>query len=62
MNTIKINVIEWQENDDTYTIGFWDANLGAVRFWVPGLLLPLIIRTFGEPSELVGKTFEVTLP
>lgn len=75
-NTAKIRIADYEEGIDVFTItafGFTpedeaeDAEYARSApdfddFQVPGLLLPALIKEYGEPSELVGKVFTITLP
>lgn len=61
-----IEVEQYNENDDTFVCSTAEQvgqrNGDAILFTVPGIVLPALIREYGEPSELVGRTFEVSLP
>lgn len=73
---VKIRIASYEEGIDVFTLtafGFapGDEKIDAdyVRsapdfddFTVPGIVLPALIGECGEPSELVGKVFEVRLP
>ena len=75
-NTAKIRIHDYDEGIDVFTIvafGFTPEDEATDPeyarsapdfddFQVPGLLLPALIGEYGEPSDLVGKVFTVTLP
>lgn len=76
MQKVKITVSDYDEGIDVFTVrafGFTEEDEASDPeycksapdfddFTVPGILLPALIGEYGEPSELVGGTFEVQLP
>lgn len=61
-----IDVEQYNENDDTFVCSTSEvsgARDGAsILFVVPGVVLPVLIREYGSPDELVGRTFAVAVP
>ena len=76
MKKVKVVIHSFEEGIDVFTLGAYgfepeheaqdpDYCKDAPDFddfEVPGIVLPALIGECGEPSELVGRVFEIKLP
>ena len=76
MRKVKVVIRSFEEGIDVFTLGAYgfepeheaqdpDYCKDAPDFddfEVPGIVLPALIGKYGEPSELVGRVFEIKLP
>jgi hypothetical protein len=58
MNTIDIK--DYDESSDTFTVACPQGSFEP--FGLPAVLLPALVGEYGEPQELVLRTFEVKMP
>ena len=58
MDTVLIKITEYDSDVDTFTLRV----PGCKDSTIAGTLLPVLIGEYGEPDELVGRTFEAKLP
>ncbi len=73
---VKILINSYDEQIDVFKVGAFGFVEGDEKidptycrsapdfddFEIPGLILPALIGEYGEPDELVGRVFEITLP
>lgn len=55
----RLVVHSYDEANDTFNCEVEDLNYNYEPFNLPAVLLPILIGQGGEPSELVGRTFEL---
>lgn len=54
-----ISIDSYDEQFDTFAI---TVPFNGYRSLIPAFVMPAVIGEYGEPDELVGRTFEVKLP
>ena len=62
---LQVRVLGWDESSDMFTLGEGVSSPNpqpVPNFTVPGALLPTFIGEYGEPSELIGRDFDVYFP
>lgn len=73
---VKVRVLSYDEGLDVFKLGafgftpedevedpdYFRVAPGFSDFEIPAVLLPYLVGEFGEPSEFMGKVFEVKMP
>lgn len=56
----RLVIHSYDESSDTFECEVEDLNYNYESFRVPGVLVPILIGCpVGDPSEVVGQTFEL---
>lgn len=58
----EVHVGSYDEGLDTFKLAVDDGIATLPAFDVPAVVLPYLVGQFGEPSEFVGKVFELKMP